>query len=430
MYLQRRQTGIYYFRLPVPKDLKILYGKNEFCFSLKTTNKAEARLRSLPLLQNFLQEFQEKRTGKTLATSSVEAAPKLIQHSQEKTFFTFHQVYQRYLNERKLRERSRTDFNTIISRFLKICGDRDIASYTRNDIILLKDTLLKFPSHLCNDDSLLTPDEIIRKYEESRAKKISPATIRDKYLAVLKAVFNYALCNEFILSNPANGVRVIVPPKVEPARLPYNLSQIQGILSSALFKERQDDKLTEYRWIILLGIYTGARLEEICRLKVADYGEEDGIPFIFIRPDIQTGHNLKTASSRRRVPLHSRLIEFGFHEYLEQRKKERDKYIFPVMNRGKTVGGAISHAFSKWYGRYLSEIGLSDKKLTFHSFRHSFKMFGRQAGIEKTLLDCLQGHKNHEISLDYGKDEFGSPYSLKTLSDALEKIPPLKRFYI
>ena len=56
------------------------------------------------------------------------------------------------------------------------------------------------------------------------------------------------------------------------------------------------------------------------------------------------------------------------------------------------------------------------------TYRHAFKSFGRASGIEKSVLDALQGHKGREVSLDYGKDEFGAVYALKTLSEALERI--------
>jgi len=47
------------------------------------------------------------------------------------------------------------------------------------------------------------------------------------------------------------------------------------------------------------------------------------------------------------------------------------------MNSGKVgTKGAISHNVSRWYGMHLDEIGLKDKKLTFHSYRHSFKSVG------------------------------------------------------
>ena len=109
----------------------------------------------------------------------------------------------------------------------------------------------------------------------------------------------------------------------------------------------------------------------------------------------------KTASSRRRVPLHPGLLgHFGFQEYLNSVAAEQ--FLFPILNQGSIVKGAVSHAFSKWFGRFLKTIGLGSKKLTYHSFRHTLKSLGRSYNIEKSLLDCLQGHSEGAVSLSYG----------------------------
>ena len=89
--------------------------------------------------------------------------------------------------------------------------------------------------------------------------------------------------------------------------------------------------------------------------------------------------------------------------------------------------GGISHNFSRWYGAYLDEIGLKDKKLTFHSFRHSWKLFGRRANIDKSVLDVVQGHSVRSVSFDYGRDAYGSPYPLKTLYEAILKMEEFAR---
>ena len=129
----------------------------------------------------------------------------------------------------------------------------------------------------------------------------------------------------------------------------------------------------------------------------------------------------KTASSRRRAPLHPGLLgHFGFQEYLKSVATEQ--FLFPILNQGNIVKGAVSHAFSKWFGRFLKSIGLGSKKLTYHSFRHTLKSLGRSYSIEKSLLDCLQGHSEGSVSLSYGRDEYGSVYSLKTMYEAILKI--------
>ena len=50
------------------------------------------------------------------------------------------------------------------------------------------------------------------------------------------------------------------------------------------------------------------------------------------------------------------------------------------------------------------------------------RALGRSYVVERSMLDCLQGHKDKSVSASYERDEYGSVYSLKTLYDAILKI--------
>lgn len=414
MYLVRRD-GYYYFRIGVPVAYRQLVGKSEIRFSLKTTNRREAQIKSLPFIEKYLLEFGNgcptmKRSSRTV---------------QIRKSITFSKVYEKYLLESKITEASERNFNTSVYRFIKIVGDKDIRLYNKNDIVEFKDTLLKFPANISEEDKLLSVNEIIKKHRNTK-KKISSNMVSSRYLAVIKIIFNYAKDNDFIDSNPTEGVKVIGKRK-EAGRLPFSLEQIrQNMLESDLFRHKQNDRKTEYRWLILLAIYSGARLEEMVRLRVDDVGEEDGIPYIFIQPHPEEGHLLKTASSRRRVPLHPQLMnKFDFSNFIKQRREDGGKYLFPLVNSGNVIAGKKGTQFSKWYARWLDKVGLNNPGLCFHSFRHTFKLWGRSAGVDIPLINALQGHHNAGVSFAYGRDAYGSAYPLKTLFEAVLKMEEL-----
>ena len=91
MYIQRRSGGRYYFRMAIPSRLMGYYGRREICLSLGTADRKEAKVKSLPLIQKYLMEFEGKRM-ETADTSAVE-------HPVEKGF-KFSSIYEEYLNER------------------------------------------------------------------------------------------------------------------------------------------------------------------------------------------------------------------------------------------------------------------------------------------------------------------------------------------
>ena len=178
-----------------------------------------------------------------------------------KKFYTLKDVYERYATERKLSDRMKRDFNIIINRFIKFIGNKDIRLYSKSDVINYKDMLILYPAHISMEDLTLDIQTILKKYKS--APKLSSKTINGKHIAYLKTVFNYAKNNGFIQENPCLNVSVIGSPAKEPKRLPYTFEQIQTLLQTELFTEPQNQKFTEYCFVILMAIFQGMRLEEI-----------------------------------------------------------------------------------------------------------------------------------------------------------------------
>lgn len=424
MYLQRRAGGVYYFRMSIPTRLTATYGRKEIVFSLGTKDKADARLKSLEHIQKYMIQFSTGKVDDTIVEK--------LKNPTIKKYISFHDVYEKYLNERKPSRTSIHSFITSVERFEKIVGNKDIRLYSKKDIIHYKDVLLQYPVNISEKDKALPIEYIIKKHKNSR--KISIKTINNSYITLIKTIFSYAITNDYIKDNPADNVKIVSHEQPEPKRLPFSLNQIQHMLTTDLFTQLQDEKYNEYRFIILLAIFTGGRLEELAGAQLADVGEEDGIPFIFIRPHGEDGHTVKSTSARRRVPLHPVLMnEWGFAQFVSTGRAEGRKFVFPIINTSRQIRGSVSTQFSKWFGRWLTKIGLDDRRICFHSFRHTFKAWGRSNGLNQAVLDVLQGHSVKSVSFDYGRDEFGSPYPLKVLYDAvcqmkeLSEIKPIHR---
>ena len=163
-------------------------------------------------------------------------------------------------------------------------------------------------------------------------------------------------------------------------------------------------------------------MEELARLTLNDIGIEDGIHFIHIHGEENTSRRVKTASSYRRIPLPSRLIEMGFGTYVARLERRGEKQLFPSLFLTKEINGKVTHYFSRWFATLLDKLGITDKTKTFHSFRHTVKRLMREAGIEKAIVDCYQGHTTTDIASSYGRDEYNMGYSLSTLFTQLEKI--------
>ena len=82
----------------------------------------------------------------------------------------------------------------------------------------------------------------------------------------------------------------------------------------------------------------------------------------------------------------------------------------------------VTAGFSKWWGRYTHDLGITDPKKVFHSFRHTVKRRLRDAKVDKTLRDAIQGHAIDDVAETYGLDEEGIGVSLPVLAEAISRL--------
>lgn len=143
MYLQKR-TYSYYFRIQVPSSLRSVYGRSEITISLNTLNLKDARLKSLQYIQQYLLEFEQKKSAGKVAQ---DVAP-VVKKVSDLSAVTFSDVYRKYLNERKPSEKSVAEFDTVFKRFTAVCDDKDVRLYGKSDIVKFKDFLLQCPKYV------------------------------------------------------------------------------------------------------------------------------------------------------------------------------------------------------------------------------------------------------------------------------------------
>lgn len=313
------------------------------------------------------------------------------------------------------RPRTIMDFERAVREFDDFTGRKPVP-------VLKKGDFVGFRNHLLN---------VANKNHKTVAKKLD----------FLHAILNRAFKDDLISANPAAGVEVVTPKVEAITRLPWSVDEMNALFETPVFAERERPKAGGGEaavWLPLLGIFTGARLEELGQLKVTDVREEKGVCWYLTITDLEelegegesgnvsTGRKMKqtvkTTASRRRVPLHAELIRVGFLHYWQAIKDAGESLLFPLLT--PNIVGELTGNWSKWFGRYLRVNNIIDSKLVFHSLRHSFKRACRECGISEELHDRLTGHAGGGVGRTYDQTD----YPLKPLAAAIKRLkyPGLK----
>jgi integrase len=292
-----------------------------------------------------------------------------------------------YLRENTVTKKTAYDYERCLEGLRTHLGHDDINRVTPGDIIAWKDTLLT------------GTDEM---------KPLNPKTVGNR-LIVLNAVWGWAEKNHRIGKNPAAGITVRIKKNRRTGIRGFTDEEAKRILLAA----RQDTR-DHVRWVPWVASLTGARLEEIAGAHTRDIEQIEGQWVIHIRLDHRgEGASIKNDESERTIPIHSRLVEEGFVEYVQTLP---DGPLFPKVTPDKfgSRGGNATKGISNWVRH---EVGITDKRIKpTHSWRHRFKSISREAGIPEEIHDAITGHTNGSVSRDYGS------VTIAAMAQAIEKL--------
>lgn len=245
----------------------------------------------------------------------------------------------------------------------------------------------------------------------STYKTITAVTVNNR-LRKLTAFMNWCKANSYIEENPLAGMKVMTGSAKE-ARLSFDRRDLAALLDHQALRKESSKHPWRY-WLPFMGRATGARLEELCQLRVDDFIEQQGIQCIRI-DDSREGQKLKNASSRRILPIHPALLDLGLLQHVASVRASGADRVFPELD---AVRGKLGHAPSKWFGRYKTKLGIIDGRKTFHSFRHTLIDDLRDAGVQDSLIKRIAGHEDGAVTFSI----YGSRSPLKAMLEAMKQI--------
>ncbi|MBS1209313.1 MAG: Phage integrase [Proteobacteria bacterium] len=299
-------------------------------------------------------------------------------------------------------------YSTVLPMFLEQIGDRPIQDIKQRMIDGYFDLLLCLPPHWADvrkKKGLTVPQIAAQEWP----KCLAPKTFKSSYIAAVRPLLKFAKRTYGDEGWPGHltvegieyrGDREEDERKQRAIR-PDELRRLFNGVECAAFAA--DPALHDQYWFPLIGLYTGARVNEVCQLNPqCDIRQdaETGIWFFDITDESETAEgvnkSVKNERSRRPVPIHSKLLDLGVLQYVERVKAQGAALLFPEFPPSK---GKASAAAEKWFRRHLVALGLRDETpkaclLGFHAFRHTFITQSEYA--QESRYGLITGHAGIE----------------------------------
>jgi integrase len=448
----RRDTGSYFFRWTIPANARpLLGGRTEIKKSLHTDRRSHAvRLaRRLSVLlegaigQMMYEHLQKKHppafhltiallermVDGSIRMEGVETDPAHADEDKQllaallgsstptvtpsKDMRTLSDLVTAYFADgdrgNRWTAKTRYELQAITALMMEVLGsDRALNSLNRKDFAYYKEQLSRLPSNRRKN-----PVYREKTLAELGAMHIPPSDLLNpvtinKNLRCISAVMKWGQIHGFVEANYCEGLSIAAAKRSDEHRQPYTDAEALHLQTSALGSH---SKQAWKKWIPLLLMYQGMRTNEAAQLMCADFNEVEGIPVLTITDE--GGRRVKTAASRRTIPIHPELVRLGLLEHIAELRTRDITRCWPELSQGRDGPGKY---VSRWYASYRQKLGLGKDA---HSLRHTVVTKLREAGIAEDLIADIVGHSRSD-KVTFGT--YAKAASIRRMADALNRL--------
>lgn len=292
----------------------------------------------------------------------------------------------------------------------------DIRTLTATSAKKVKDTLVAYPKN--RSKNVLTRGKPLDEVLNFPGVETISVTTINKYLQSYGDMFEWAKRNSHVDANLFAGLTIRLNKKRgQIERAAFSNEQVRVMLDAVIENKNSLVKKDYQKWGPLIGIYTGARLNEIAQIHLRDIRQEGGLWCFDLNED-GGEKQLKTAASQRLVPVHDRLLQLGLLEHVEALRGQGVQKLFPDFTYSPQNGWGRS--LGRWFNEvFLTSLGIKSKELVFHSLRHTVVTRLMQAGVEEAIVKALVGHQQQGVTQ---QSYFKQGYTMTQLNAALQRL--------
>ncbi|HBQ3183651.1 tyrosine-type recombinase/integrase [Klebsiella variicola] len=382
-YLYPTPEGVWMFQIFVPKYMRHIFGgKRLYRKSTGTKDLATAKhfrnhmlIEWKALKEQYCPDTEERRINNAI----LELRAQTVMKSPLQAIPTLIEIRDRYAEQYK----DRRSFSTLaksarsVEVFLKHleCADIKITKIRRSQVAL---------------------------FAMRHIEKKADQTVQN-WLTCLGSLYEFArrVHDDIPPDNPFHG---------------HNLEARASIVSYEPFEPDQMQKLLdaaepEIRNIIMMGLFSGCRLDELASLKKSEIQTVEGVRCFYISKS-------KTKAGIRYVPIHSKL-SLIVDEYLSHSYGE---YLFPQANKINRADGKKGPFYSQAFTRLRRRVlPTATDRQCFHSLRGMFITCLDRAGVSETRIGSITGHTEQKAKTEAFRT-YSQGASMEELSGYVELV--------
>ena len=277
--------------------------------------------------------------------------------------------------------------------------------------------------------------EMISEYLACVRVDTSASTYNNR-VCVLREMFRSLAKKAGLQDDPWEGVKL--RPDDSHSRRELTMAELRRLLTAA---SQCKDYGAEWFKLILIGVYTGLRLGDCCKLDWSQINIAEGV--IQVVPQKTRRHHQRMVT----IPIHQALgaalleRENVVDGSCSRAKEDSNIHCTPTTSDCSLFSGPVLPKISEMYGRtrwlvsqqlcrifkaanIQTSVKLVGRKnrtpeATFHSLRHTFVSFAANAGVPLHVVQSIVGHESTAMTRHYYHE------NIEALKSAVAAIPTL-----
>lgn len=222
---------------------------------------------------------------------------------------------------------------------------------------------------------------VVTQFIRTQQERVAGQTLQN-WLTCLGSLYEFALRSYDAIpeGNPFHNHNLEARRTIESYE-PFEFVQMQKLLDAAE---------PEIKNIIVMGLFSGCRLDELASLKKSEIQAVEGVRCFYISKS-------KTKAGVRYVPIHSRLSAI-VDEYLNHSYGE---YLFPQANKINRADGKKGPFYSQAFTRLRRRVlPTATDRQCFHSLRGMFITCLDRAGCPEQRIGAITGHTEQKAKTE------------------------------